>query len=106
VASGQFGRGDRELYRPLLDALFYRDEYMVLADYQAYAEAQSKVDRSYRDRDWWTKASILNSVRMGKFSSDRTIRDYCREIWNVSPVPVSLETYSQSSAGLKVTPAP
>jgi starch phosphorylase len=106
VASGQFGRGDRELYRPLLDALFYRDEYMVLADYQAYAEAQSKVDRSYRDRDWWTKASILNSVRMGKFSSDRTIRDYCREIWNVSPVPVSLENYSQSSAGLKVTPAP
>jgi starch phosphorylase len=103
IAEGQFSRGDRELFRPLLDALLYRDEYMVLADYRAYAEAQSKVDRAYRDREWWTKSSILNSVRMGRFSSDRTIREYCRDIWHVSPVPVSLETYSQSNAGLKVS---
>jgi starch phosphorylase len=59
---------------------------MLLADYQAYVECQQRVSDAYRDRAAWTRMSILNSARVGRFSSDRSIRDYCRDIWNVRPV--------------------
>jgi starch phosphorylase len=64
---------------------------MLLADYQSYADCQEQVSEAYRDRDNWTRMSILNSVRMAKFSSDRTIWEYCQEIWKVNPVKISLE---------------
>jgi starch phosphorylase len=67
------------------------DEYMVFADYAAYEECQTHVDAAWRDRDRWTRMSILNAARMGKFSSDRAIREYMREIWNVEPLPVAIE---------------
>ncbi len=91
IASGHFSSGDPELFKPLVDSLLYHDEYLLFADYQSYVDCQDRVSKTYRDRDAWTRMSILNTARMGKFSSDRTIRQYCDEIWRVSPIPVSLE---------------
>jgi starch phosphorylase len=64
------------------------DPFKVLADFRAYSDAQSRVDAAYRDPAKWAKMAILNTARMGKFSSDRTIHEYAREIWDLSPVPV------------------
>ena len=86
IDSGFFSNGDRELYRPLVESLLNRDDYMLLADYQAYVDCQQRVSEAYRDRKNWTRMSILNSARVGRFSSDRSIREYCRAIWNVSPI--------------------
>ena len=65
----------------------HHDPYFVFADYQSYADCQTLVDQTYRDKEGWTRMSILNAARSGKFSSDRTIREYCNEIWNAKPVP-------------------
>jgi starch phosphorylase len=83
IGSGVFSRGDRELFRPLVDSLLNRDEYMLLADYQSYIECQDLVSKSFKDKRSWTHMSILNVARMGKFSSDRSIREYCDKIWKV-----------------------
>lgn len=91
ISSGHFSSGNSELFKPLVDSLVYHDEYLLFADYQSYVDCQDRVSRIYRDQDAWTRMSILNATRMGKFSSDRTIRQYCEEIWKVSPVPVSIE---------------
>jgi starch phosphorylase len=85
IASGAFSRGDRELFRPLLDSLLSRDEFMVLADYRAYVECQAAVSAAFADAAGWTRMSILNTVRVGRFSSDRSIREYCRDIWKIHP---------------------
>jgi len=90
--SGVFSHGDRTLFRPLTDQLVKHDPFLLLADYQPYMEAQELADRSYRDYDHWTRMSILNTARIGKFSSDRSIRDYCEKIWKINPVPVEMET--------------
>jgi starch phosphorylase len=86
IDSGFFSNGDRELFRPLVESLLNRDDYMLLADYQAYVDCQQRVSDAYRDQKNWTRMSILNSARVGRFSSDRSIREYCRDIWNVSPI--------------------
>jgi glycogen phosphorylase len=86
VSSGFFSGGDRSLFRPLMDSILERDDYMVCADFLSYLDCQGKVESAYRDREGWTRMSILNASRMGKFSSDRTIAEYCRDIWNVEPV--------------------
>jgi starch phosphorylase len=88
IASGDFSRGDRELFRPLVDGLLGHDPFLVLADYRAYVDAQREVEAAWRDPERWTRSSILNTARMGFFSSDRSIRDYAREIWRVVPVHV------------------
>ena len=85
IAAGAFSNGDRDVFRPLVDNLLTRDEYMLLADYQGYVGCQQRVSGAYRDVEKWTQMSILNSARTGRFSSDRSIRDYCREIWNITP---------------------
>ena len=90
IAGGHFSRGDRELFRPLIDRLLDHDEYMVLADFQAYVDCQAEVARAYADPEHWTRMSILNVARMGKFSSDRAIREYCRDIWRAEPQPIEL----------------
>jgi starch phosphorylase len=86
IDSGFFTNGDRTVFRPLVEALLTRDDYMLLADYQAYVDCQERVSDAYRDRTAWTRMSILNSARVGRFSSDRSIRDYCRDIWGVAPM--------------------
>jgi len=90
IGSGAFARGDAELFRPLLDDLLERDDYLLLADYRAYVDAQADVDRAFRDPVRWTRMSILNVARAGKFSSDRAIREYARDIWGVKAVPTRL----------------
>ena len=86
IDSGFFTNGDRTVFRPLVESLLTRDDYMLLADYQAYVDCQERVSDAYRDRTNWTRMSILNSARVGRFSSDRSIRDYCRDIWDVRPM--------------------
>jgi starch phosphorylase len=83
---GVFSNGDTELFRPLLDSLLNRDEYMLLHDYRAYLDCQQQVEQRYRDRDAWLRSAILNTARIGKFSSDRAIRQYCEEVWKIAPV--------------------
>jgi starch phosphorylase len=86
IGSGFFSAGDRGLFQPLVESLLTRDDYMLLADYQAYIDCQERVSDAYRDDDNWTRMSILNSARVGRFSSDRSIREYCRDIWKVRPI--------------------
>ena len=89
IRSGFFSRGDTELFRPLIDSLMHYDPYMLFADFESYLECQAKVSAAYRDTERWTRMSILNTARSGKFSSDRTIREYCAEIWQApKPVPI------------------
>jgi starch phosphorylase len=92
IASGFFSNGDRELFRPLVESLLNRDDYMLFADYQSYVDCQGRVSAAYRDENNWTRMSILNSARVGRFSSDRSIREYCRDIWNVKPVKTESES--------------
>lgn len=101
IANGDFSPGDRDRFKPIVDNLLYGDPFMLLADYQAYIDCQQEVSKAYRDLDSWTRMAILNSARMGKFSSDRTIDEYCKEIWGAKPVNIELEEYSQADATLK-----
>ena len=89
IASGALAGGDAELFRPLVDNLLRDDPFLVLADYQAYVECQDQVSALWRDPQAWTRKAILNVARMGKFSSDRSIRDYCEQVWKVKPVSVA-----------------
>jgi starch phosphorylase len=91
IASGHFSRGDGGLFKPLVDSLLQHDEYLVLADYPSYVDCQDQVSQAYRDQPRWTRMSVLNTARSGKFSSDRSIRDYCERIWKVKPVRVELD---------------
>jgi starch phosphorylase len=88
IASGALAGGDSSLFRPVLDRLLYEDPFLVLADYQAYADCQEQVTALWRDQRAWTRKTILNVARMGKFSSDRSIREYCEHVWRVKPVKV------------------
>ena len=85
IDAGEFSNGDRELFRPLLESLLIRDDYLLFADYQSYIDCQQRVSEAYRDQEHWTRMSILNCARVGRFSSDRSIREYCRDIWHVKP---------------------
>jgi glycogen phosphorylase len=100
VRDGFFSRGDCELFRPLVEHLLQHDPYLVLADYAAYAECQQQVETAYRDVERWTRMSILNAARSGRFSSDRSIRGYCEQIWKVEPVEVDLTRQLHRQAGL------
>ena len=100
IKDGFFSRGNSEMFRDLINNLLYHDPYMVLADYRAYAECQQQVDAAFGDTDRWTRMSILNTARSGKFSSDRTIREYCVEIWHSKAVPVQLTNQSEAHTGL------
>jgi len=85
IASGALGRGDAALFRPIVENLLDHDPYMLLADYHAYIDAQDRVSALWRDSHAWTRQSILNTARVGKFSSDRSIRDYCERVWAIRP---------------------
>ncbi|MGA9470067.1 MAG: glycogen/starch/alpha-glucan phosphorylase [Candidatus Macondimonas sp.] len=90
IASGYFSRGDKRLFQPLIDDLLHHDPFFVLADFAAYLSCQDRVDAAYRDRDAWNRMAILNTAHAGFFSSDRSIREYQREIWKIPSVPITL----------------
>jgi starch phosphorylase len=83
IADGAFSPDDRDRYRPLVDTLTYHDHFLVTADFDAYVQTQAAVSRRWRDRKSWWRSAILNTARTGWFSSDRTIAEYAKEIWNV-----------------------
>jgi starch phosphorylase len=82
-----FNPDEPGLYLPLVDALLGEDYFLVLADFDAYRRAQLEVDRVYSDRQRWNRMSLMNVARVGFFSSDRTIREYARDIWRIDPRP-------------------
>ncbi len=99
IAEGVYSNGDRDLFRPLVDNLLGRDEYLVLADYQSYIDCQDRVSAAYKDRNKWAEMSILNLAGMGKFSSDRAIREYCNKIWKTEGIiDTEKYVYSQGKA--------
>jgi len=89
LADGTFSRGDVEVFRPIVDNLRFDDPFLVVADYQYYVDCQEHVSRVWQDKATWTRMSILNTARSGKFSSDRAIEEYCEDIWNVGPVTIA-----------------
>ena len=87
IRDDAFSRREPGLFRPLVDSLLSGgDRFFLLADYASYVTCQEGVARIYRDAAAWTRMSILNVANMGKFSSDRTIRQYAEEIWGITPV--------------------
>lgn len=86
IAEGTFSNGDSDLFRPMVDNLLYRDEYLLLADYQSYIDCQDRISDAFRNGKKWTEMSILNVARMGKFSSDRAIKEYCEKIWATTSI--------------------
>jgi len=106
MASGDFCPEHPDLFKPIVDSLLYKDEYLLFADYQSYIDCQDRVSHAYRDQENWIRMSILNTARTGKFSSDRTIREYCQDIWKVEPISIDIEEYVQAEAGLNVTKPP
>jgi starch phosphorylase len=90
IASGALGDGDKKLFSPIVDNLLWQDPYFLLADYQSYVDCQDQVSALWSNKQAWTRKSILNVARVGKFSSDRSIGEYCEQIWNVKPVHVEV----------------
>ncbi|MEB3270123.1 MAG: glycogen/starch/alpha-glucan phosphorylase, partial [Synechococcus sp.] len=90
VEQGHFSNGDGDLFRPLLENLTGRDPFFVLADFQAFLEAQDRVDQAWADRRHWNRMSLLNTARSGLFSSDRSIREYAQTIWDAQAFPVTI----------------
>jgi len=88
VNSGRFSKGDSNLFRPLTDNLLWQDPYLLMADYPLYIACQDHVSDTWKNTAEWTRMSIMNVARMGKFSSDRSIQDYCEKIWKVKPFTV------------------
>jgi starch phosphorylase len=99
IQNGFFSRGDASLFRSLADGLLYHDPYLLFADFASYANCQELVSAAYLDKERWTRMSILNAARTGKFSSDRSIREYCNDIWNARSVPIQLLSQTDVKAG-------
>jgi len=91
IGSGELSRGDTEVFRPIVENLIHSDPFLVLADYADYVACQDKVSAAWKDQERWSRMSILNTARSGKFSSDRAIGEYCEGIWNVPPVTIHLD---------------
>ncbi len=91
IAFGFFSPDEPTLFQPIVDSLLTQDEYLLLADFQSYLDCHARILEAYQDQTRWTRMSILNTARMGFFSSDRSIQEYCRDIWKVEPVPVDCE---------------
>jgi starch phosphorylase len=88
ITEGRFSGGVGSVFAPLVSNLVDHDPFLVLADYADYIRCQGEVDRTWHDPKAWARLSILNSARSGKFSSDRSIAEYCDDIWNVQPVTI------------------
>ena len=97
IAMGAFCTGDRQLFQPVVDALLNGDQYLLLADFQSYIDTQEGISHAYLDKEHWNRMSILNTARMGKFSSDRSIREYARDIWHAQPLELQSSKVQASS---------
>ncbi len=91
IGSGRLTKGDPDIFRPVVENLTHSDPFLVLADYAAYVECQARVSRAWFEPEQWTRMSVLNTARSGKFSSDRAIAEYCDDIWGVIPTQIKLE---------------
>ena len=83
INGGHFSQGNKDAFKPLMDSLLNHDPFCVCADFADYCDAQDRVSSAWMDRDRWNKMSLLNIARSGFFSSDRSIRDYCANIWGI-----------------------
>jgi starch phosphorylase len=88
IDSGLFAHGDQDLFRPFTDSLRQNDTYLACADFRAYVDMQETVGHQYKNPEHWSRMSILNVARIGCFSSDRAIKEYCRDIWKAQPIPI------------------
>ncbi len=88
IADGTFSGGRRQVFAEAVDNLLHQDQFMALADFQSYMDAQERVEAAYRDQDAWSRSAILNVARSGFFSSDRSIQDYLDRIWHAPPMPI------------------
>lgn len=93
IRDGYFSHGNVNLFKPLFDHLVYSDEYFVLADYESYITCQNLVSNVWQNAQKWAKMSIINSARMGYFSSDRSILEYCDRIWKVCPINIEIQKH-------------
>jgi glycogen phosphorylase len=85
INSDLFSKGDYNLFKPITDSLLWDDQFMLMADYPLYVTCQDLVSETWKNTDEWNRMAILNVARIGKFSSDRSILDYCTHIWKVKP---------------------
>ncbi len=90
IEIGHFSNGDKELFKPLLNSLTGHDPFFVMADFKDYLNKQDVVSECWNNKKSWNKMALLNTARSGYFSSDRSIREYCKSIWKVSPMPVEI----------------
>ena len=93
LVDGTFSHGDREMFREIYSSFLApsygrADQYFILKDFRSYAEAQARVNKAYQDRSRWAKMAMLNTAKSGKFTSDRTIEEYVRDIWHLEKVQV------------------
>ena len=97
LTNGYYAPHDPELFRDIYNSLLNTqnsdraDTYFILKDFRAYAEAEGKIDKAYRDEKWWARTAILNTAASGKFSSDRTIEEYVKDIWHLEKVNVEMK---------------
>jgi starch phosphorylase len=108
VASGFFSPDERDLFKPLIDNLMGRDEYLVMTDFAAYADCQRQVSAAFGDADAWTRKAALNIARVGGFSSDRTVAEYARDIWGIERIKIELDAYdggARAAAEIAAHPA-
>jgi starch phosphorylase len=94
IENGYFSKNDREIFKPIINSLLGNDYYMVMSDFESYVNIQDDITAAYQDSTRWIKMSIKNAAGMGKFSSDRTVREYAEEIWRVKSIPVKLKSRS------------
>ena len=97
LINGYYSPQDPELFRDIYNSLLNTqssdraDTYFILKDFRSYAEAHKKIDQAYRDEKWWARTAMLNTASAGKFSSDRTIEEYVRDIWHLKKIKVELK---------------
>jgi starch phosphorylase len=99
IRDGHFSRGDRAMFAPIVDSLLKGDPYRLLADYPSYVDCQGRVSDAYGQPEHWSTMAVLNVARMGKFSSDRSVREYCERIWHVKPVKIAMLGADQARYG-------
>jgi starch phosphorylase len=91
IANGFFNFGEPDRYKGLIENLLNVDHYLLLADYESYINVQKEVDELYKDQEQWTRKTLLNTTRMGKFSIDRTVSEYAEKIWDIAPQCITRE---------------